>query len=115
MISHIDFSIFIGQSEAFGYVSGELELPETPQIGDSISFPFPKSGFKAVSSADFGGLLIVTDRIISVGVDAPRPIALSLSDIIATNRASAMEIATYFEKEFGLFAEIYEPRNSGSE
>ena len=109
MIVYIDFSIFIEQGEAFGYVSGELELLETPQIGDSISFSFSESESQVCPPKDFGRLMTVTNRIISVNPELKRPLALSLSDVIAKDRENAMEIAIYFEKGFGLFAEIYEP------
>ena len=101
----IDISIFATSGSAFGNAHGEIELSETPQIGDTISFVFPRvEGLVRVSA--FTGLLRVKDRILDAN-GGSRPVSLALYDLVVPTVEDARAIAEYLEKGFGLFFDKY--------
>ncbi len=106
MIIYIDFSLFTDQN-SFGCVSGNLQVVEVPQSGDSVSFLFPTNEVDINLPSTFSGFLTVTNRVISVGPSI-HPISLSLSDVVVPTRENAIELVTYLEKGFGLLTDIYE-------
>jgi len=106
MKASIDFSIFTRKEGAFGNVSGEISVLTPPQIGDSISFLFPKEGLSIDPSIGFSGFLKVTERIISANQD-DQPLMLALSDITLETKSDALGLAEYFESAFDLFCVTY--------
>ena len=103
----VDFSIFFHDGQAFGNVTGELELATTPMKGDIVSFLFPKNGMPRPLSSAFAGLLPVTDRIIASDF-----FTIGLGDINANSIKDALEISIYFEDAFGLHVVIYREENA---
>jgi hypothetical protein len=104
---YIDLSLFYGSTGAFGRVSGELDLPAVPQVGNTIVCSFPNNGVLPVVVGGFDGLLTVTDvRFAAQALNAP--ISLSLDDVVLQTREDARKVMTYLEEGFGLFGEEYE-------
>ena len=98
---HVDISLF-SKGTAFGRISGVLDLVVIPQIGDAISFLFPKGGLAVPRSAR---LIRVIDRIISAnGEDR---VALSLADLTVETTSDAQHIMTFFEEAYGFFGEPF--------
>lgn len=106
MIVYIDVSIFSEESGAYGKISGELELPIVPQIGDLISFTFSEKNKNIVLPAYFDGFLTVTDRVVPANVDTQN-VLVSLSDVMVPTVTSAVNVMDYFESGFNLFADVY--------
>lgn len=102
----VDFSVYIQADGAFGSVSGEIDTPTPPQIGDSISFLFPRGGQTIESSIGFNGILKVTDRVIAANRDDQK-LMLTLSDITLATKSDAIKVTEYLEAAFDLFAVIY--------
>ena len=98
---HVDISLFTKET-AFGRISGLLELAVIPQVGDSISFLFPKGGQATPPAA---GLIRVTDRIINANGDDE--VSLSLDDLTVETATDARRIMTFFEDAYGLFGEPF--------
>jgi len=95
----IDISISTSAGRAFGNASGTLEFDVVPQIGDTISFAFPKAqGLAPV--AGFTGILRVRDRVLSASGELG--ISLVLEDIVVPSVDHARAVAEYLEKGFGL-------------
>jgi hypothetical protein len=100
----IDVSIFTQSNGAFGNVTGTIELDAAPQIGDTISFAFPKIADLA-RAAGFTGMLRVRDRVFNVGGGSN--IALSLEDLELSTVEEARAVAEFLEKGFGLGTDVY--------
>lgn len=103
----VDFSIFTQVDGAFGSASGEIDTITTPQIGDSISFLFPKGDLTIEPSIGFSGILKVTDRVIAANRD-DQQLILALSDINLATKSDAIKVAEYLEAAFDLFVVIYD-------
>lgn len=104
---YIDASIFT-RGGSFGMVTGEIDLPHEPQIGDTIML-----GRNAKSGAPpngFSGSMTVTGRI-HVPTDTPLRLSLSLEDITVETVQDAQMLITYFEKGFGLHVHVYDNAN----
>lgn len=106
MKAAIDISLYTQEEGAFGNISGEIKTLTPPQIGDSISFLFPKEDIAFDSSLGFSGILKVTDRVIAANHD-DQPIMLALSDITLATKGDALKLVEYLESAFDLFAVIY--------
>jgi hypothetical protein len=98
---YVDASVFT-KVRAFGRVSGNIDVPIIPQVGDHVAFG-PRG-----SPSDFAviDLLRVTDRIISANGDAP--VSLSLSDITVETDDDARKVVRFLEESHGLFGETWE-------
>lgn len=102
---HIDISLFT-RDAAFGMISGDLTLPEIPQVGDRIGFRILEKIEAYVGIIPFGGLLRVTHRVIAA--DGDLPVMLSLEDLTAATPDDAQKIIEMAEKNYGLFGEVWE-------
>ena len=89
---HVDISI-LGNDPAYGRISGSVDVPIIPQIGNQVSF------------GEAQQLLRVTSRIIVANSDDE--VLLSLEDIVAETASKAKTAMTLFERRHGLFAEHY--------
>jgi len=97
---YVDISVFT-EDAAVGQVSGKIDVPIVPEIGDIVNFGVSKEGH-IEEPLVFGAHLKVTDRVISVDSDAE--IALSLSDLTLATSGDAEKAMTYFENRYGLMA-----------
>jgi hypothetical protein len=102
---HIDISLFT-KAAAFGMVSGPLDVPAIPQVGDSISFHFtePSEAYIGKQELSFEGQLRVTDRIANVDGE----VLLLLEDITAATPRDARHLMEMFERLHGLFGDVWE-------
>jgi len=96
----IDFSLFASPTDAYGNVTGLLELPNTPQIGDRITLAGHEFRVEHVNHFDFefAGLKGGDAKGISIGLD----------DLVLTSRGEAKEFASRLERETGLMCDEYE-------
>lgn len=100
----IDISIFARSDGAFGNATGTIELDVAPQIGDTISFTFPRAtGLARV--VGFTGMLRVKDRVLNAGGGSN--ISLALDDLVVATLEEARAVAEYLEKGFGLGIDTY--------
>jgi hypothetical protein len=100
----IDASIFTKEAGSFGKLSGPLELPCEPQIGDTISFIFPKN--KAVLPLPgIAGQYRIEDRIL--GVYEGAEVIVMLEDITVDSIAQARALSDYLERGFDLVVTIF--------
>jgi len=101
----VDFSIFLADGSAFGYVDGELQLLAAPETGDQVSFSFSSSGKAIPGGAVLGGMLRVTGRLHSAA--KPDELTITLEDMHVSDRDAAVLIGAFLENEFGLFLNGY--------
>jgi len=97
---YVDISLFTKDS-AFGRISGHIDVPEVPHIGDLISFPLSPSE----EHGGYAGLLRVAERIIPA--DRAEQIQLSLEDVTVETTDDARRVMAFFEQVCGLFGEPY--------
>jgi hypothetical protein len=103
MKTDIDLSIFT-RGGSFGHAIGSVELAVIPEIGDTLSFIFPKVSVGA-RPRDFTGLLKVSGRIVDAG---GRPnIILILEDLVLETPEEAKAVAEYLERGFGIIVDIH--------
>jgi len=101
---NVDFSIFSSANHAYGNVSGVLDLPEYPGMGDSISFAF--SNLSAMPEANFPGFLTVESKRYDVRQEVG--CSIGLSDVVVNGQDEAERLMSYFENGFGLCGYRYE-------
>lgn len=98
----IDFSVFTSPSDAYGNVTGSLELCALPVVGDRVSFLFARDS--SLPGSSFDGFLVVTDR----RLDAEQgTCTIGLEELVATSASEAEILMKYFETGFGLLAYRY--------
>jgi hypothetical protein len=98
----IDVLICTDSDGPFGKATGTIELEVTPQIGDTISFAFPRGLARVVG---FNGMLWVKDRILNAGGGSN--VLLALNDLLVATLEEASVVAAYLEKGFGLGIHTY--------
>lgn len=101
----VDFSIFLADGSAFGYVDGELQLLTAPEIGDQVSFSFSSSGKAIPDGADLGGMLRVTGRIHSAAKASE--LTIMLEDMHVSDANAAVLIGAFLVDEFGVYLNAY--------
>ncbi|WP_353572458.1 hypothetical protein [Candidatus Albibeggiatoa sp. nov. BB20] len=97
---HIDFSVFISsltESEAYGNVSGTVELPAVPSSGDEISMCPRQKLFPKIKGATW--MMNIDKVTFSVGEDE---VCLSLQDVVVKTRSDAEALVDYFVDGFDL-------------
>lgn len=102
----VDLSVSI-ESSAFGRISGTLEVPIIPNIGDAISFDFHDLDMNSIHDGGFAGISKVESRIIvpGKGVEA---VVFGLEGFSVSSLAAAKDLMSSFEVTYGLFGEPYE-------
>lgn len=102
----IDFSLMY-ENFAFGRVSGNIKVPFTPNIGDTISFDFHSLNLDSVHEDGFAGISKVESRMIvpGKGVEA---VVFGLESFSVSSLEAAQALMLSFEETYGLFGEPYE-------
>lgn len=103
----IDFSIITADGEAIGNIEGVLDCVVLPMVGDTLCFMSAPNGADIPPGHEFGGHLKVTDRVISPNLEGGG-VTILLGDMVAESKMQAMALANYFERDYGLFANIYD-------
>lgn len=99
----IDFSIFDSPTTAFGNVTGCVEVPSPPNVGDVVDLCADGQPLKPVLG--FAGKL----KVISVAqVDDSGDRLYGLEDVVVGSRMEAQELAKQLEAVLGLFCVGYE-------
>lgn len=98
MIS-IDFSLFSSPTEAYGNVSGKLDTHNSLSEGDEIDLLLPQEGDW------FTGRLRVMTIAQLPNDDGP---LVRLEPLVAHSREEAVYLGGRFEREAGLFCDVYE-------
>lgn len=101
MKASIAFSIFVGPNSPLYGVSGQLELPLIPVVGDEMHF-LNSSVSAELPATSFFGVMEIEARSIIVGHACP--VHLHLRPIILSSIAEADLIARFFEEGHGLVA-----------
>ena len=104
---YIDISVFTKES-AIGRVSGNIDVPIVPEIGDTVDLGTSKEGH-IEQPLVFGALLKVKERTITV--DSDTEIAITLSDLTLATRDDAKTAMAYLESRYGLVAEYWDEEN----
>lgn len=98
----IDFSVFTSPDDAYGNVTGSLDLCAVPAVGDRVSFLFSRDS--TLPGASFDGFLIVTDRRFD---SRQGTCTILLEGLVVTSVHEAEILMKYFEAGFGLLAYRY--------
>lgn len=103
---HIDFSIFASPTQAYGNVTGKLDLPALPRVGSRLSLmPLPGA---TPPMPSFPGVRTELRVEAVIPMDSPdMGVVVSLETLVLENRMQAREAARYFERAFGFFAWAY--------
>jgi hypothetical protein len=104
---NVDLSLFYGSTGAFGRVSGEIDLPVVPQMGNTVSFMFPNNDVLPVIVKGFDGLVTVAG-VRFAPQSLKTAVTLDLGEVVLETREDARKVMTYLEEGFGLFGEEYE-------
>ncbi|HEY2146143.1 MAG TPA: TetR/AcrR family transcriptional regulator [Steroidobacteraceae bacterium] len=104
---YVDFSVFLPSTSA-GIVSGFIDSPTLPRVGETISFVSPKNDVLPVSLAGFTGLLKV-EHVIHRANRGDEPIALSLESVTLDSELDVSALARFLEKGFGLNFDSHGP------
>lgn len=105
MMVYVDISVFDGPASAYGVVSGQLDVPVQPAIGDNIALSFPTrdSNVEYPDVSGFGGHLRVQGRNLIPGEDAS--MIVELGELCLDSTGDARKVVTYLVEGFGLFFE----------
>jgi len=99
----IDFSIFDSPTTAFGNVTGSVDVPSPPSIGDIVELS--ADGKHVEPLGDFSGKL----KVISVvQVGDSEALLYGLEDVVVASLGEAQELAKRLETELGLFCVDYD-------
>lgn len=105
---HIDISIFVQDTKAFGQVSGSLDLPDTPYVGTTISLMLPtKKDVLPCSVRGFSGNLRVTNLIFAPQGSTQTAAIAMLEDLVLDSSEDAKGVMVFLENGFGLFGDQY--------
>jgi TetR/AcrR family transcriptional repressor of bet genes len=97
---HVDFPVCLATTSA-GVVSGSIDSPTLPRVGETISFLSPRNGIPPVSLTGFTGLLKV-EQVIHRANRGDEPVSLSLEPVTLESAADVSTLARFLEKGFGL-------------
>jgi TetR/AcrR family transcriptional repressor of bet genes len=106
----VDFSVFSRTTSA-GMVSGLIDSPTLPRVGETISFVHPQNNALAVSLSGFTGLLKV-EHVIHRANRGDEPISLSLESVTLDSALDVSALAQFLESGFGL---NFEPHDQSTE
>ncbi|HET9335119.1 MAG TPA: hypothetical protein VFO12_01785 [Sphingomicrobium sp.] len=109
---HIDISVFT-EDEAVGMISGEIEVPMVPQIGDVVTFDLQGADVVRHKAAFGIGPIKATGRLIGTGAEAV--ITIMLSDITAKTKDDALEVMAFFEDCHRLFGDRWDEQGGQGE
>lgn len=98
---YVDASVFT-KARAFGRVSGNIDVPVIPEVGDLMAFG-PRGSPSAFAAID---LLRITERVINA--NGEDPVSLSLGDITVETDDDARKVVRFLEESYGLFGEAWE-------
>jgi hypothetical protein len=104
---YVDFSVFLPSTSA-GIVSGFIDSPTLPRVGETISFVSPKNDVLPVSLAGYSGLLKV-EHVIHRANRGAEPIVLSLESVTLGSELDVSVLARFLEKGFGLNFDSHGP------
>lgn len=100
----IDFSIFDSPTSAYGSVSGSVELPNRPVVGETIALLASLEELRAVC---------VPLKLKVTSIEAYDPASTSdepvymLEDVFVPSRVSAEELSRSLSRNGGLFVDVY--------
>lgn len=100
----VNFSIFIGDTSAYGNIDGAMEFDLVPCAGDIIYFIPDDSSIICPNISGFRDQLEVTERIF---ISNQKDIRLHLEDIILTSKEDAVALSTYLVKGYNFFLNEY--------
>lgn len=103
----IDISVVSQQGLACGTITGELEFANIPQIGETVSFLFPRDGFKGQDRVPKLDYLLKVERVIHspLGIyKRDKIVTLMLEDLIIDDECQTTEVFRFFEEGFRLFS-----------
>ncbi|GAA4756426.1 hypothetical protein GCM10023264_25050 [Sphingomonas daechungensis] len=83
-------------------VSGEIQMPAAPAIGDVIAFDLQGADLVRHKAAFAMGPIKVTDRIIHTGA------TVMLDDLKAKTKEDALQMMAFFEDCHGLFGDRWD-------
>lgn len=101
----VDFELTMPTGEAYGRVSGPLDLHCIPQVGDVLSFGISPNSVAIPSGVIKGGHLAVQSRVFGV---ASNNLQLVLESMTARDMDAAEAVARYMSNDFSLIVEPYD-------
>lgn len=102
----VDFSL-VAQRRAFGRVSGFLEVPLIPQIGDCISLELHGINMGISHHDGLSGVFKVESRAIVSGKGIDN-VVFGLESFAVDTYEDAKILMLFLESAYGLFGEVYE-------
>ena len=99
MIATIDFSIFYSPTEAYGSVTGKIDVPDSVSVGDEVLV------LKESPAKGFCGRLRVTS--VSRTQNGLQSILIGLDDVVLESMEDAIVLTRELENQGGLFVDPY--------
>ena len=96
---HIDISVFTPDS-SFGVVSGAMEVPDVPQVGEHISFDHPPAALTRNAFPQTPPRLEV-EHVLPAPLGTEEVLVM-LSDLTLVTREDAQKMVNYLQDGFGL-------------
>lgn len=104
-VVYIDLSVFTNK-QSVGTVSGTINVPIEPQVGDSLSFKLSNDDLKFSDNYIYSGIFNVANRIIIPNSEAT--LMLSLEDLLVPTREDAEVIMKAVSSQYGLQFDFFE-------
>ncbi|USI99478.1 hypothetical protein MUG10_15630 [Xanthomonas prunicola] len=102
----VDFSLQTSNGISIGHMEGTLEFPLAPELGDTINLMFSGEGINIPKGHENGGILKVTERIITPNKNEDY-LSIMLDDMIITDDIQADLIINYLSTSFKFNANLY--------
>jgi hypothetical protein len=102
---NVDISV-VTEAIALGRLTGSINVPVMPQVGDWITLDFPTNIQPIEDDSTPWGFFKVNARMISANEEAD--VSLLLSNVIVTGSGDAKKVLEHFSITYDLFAEEYD-------
>lgn len=96
---HVDASVFVSDPpSSYGVISGELDVPSIPSIGDRLSL-YPTRTETNIALPEGAPTALTVERVTEL---PDLPVMLGLKDIEIRSRSDAANFVAYVCEGFGL-------------
>jgi hypothetical protein len=97
---HVDISVFCDQTSSYGVLSGTLNVPAVPTVGDKVSFLSPSNDVGVEATTKFRGAITV--KAVTYVPGDPGQVLCDLEDVVLTSEADAKDFAEFLKAGFNL-------------
>jgi hypothetical protein len=97
---YIDFTVFASPTEAYSNVSGELDWPDLPRVGDWVDVRADKPAPQEMPP---------TLRVTGVLAETPEyALIVMLDGVVTSSRSQAATVGQFCVENLGLYCDVYD-------